>query len=84
MNNMITLNLERDSRHVPAFKKSGFAAAGLLLLGACQTAGGQGVSNFDVFSTPQKIVAGEDVVLPRSSAALSKKRWSWFDAPGCR
>ena len=47
-------------------------AVGVALLASCQTTGTNGVSNFDLFGTPQKIVVGEDVVLPRSSTALSR------------
>ena len=48
------------------------ATAGVALLASCQTTGTNGVTNFDLFGTPQKIVVGEDVVLPRSSTALSR------------
>jgi hypothetical protein len=45
-------------------------AASVLVLASCQTTGSQGLSNFDLFGTPQKLVPGEDVVLPRNSKAL--------------
>jgi hypothetical protein len=51
--------------------RGSLVAVGVALLAACQT---NGVSNFDLFGTPQKIVVGEDVVLPRSSGALSRTR----------
>ena len=44
-------------------------AAALFLTG-CQAMGGQGLSNFDVFGSPNKFMVGEDVVLPRDRRAL--------------
>ena len=43
-----------------------------LLLASCQTNGDQNLSNFTIFGAPQKLVPGEDVVLPRNHAALSQ------------
>lgn len=72
MNKLIFPLSGRAGQFVSTFWRFCLVTAGLALLPACQTAGGGGVSNFDIFSTPQKFVVGEDVVLPRSSAALSK------------
>ena len=46
--------------------------ASVFVLASCQTTGSQGLSNFDLFGTPQKLIPGEDVVLPRNSKALSQ------------
>ena len=44
-----------------------------MFLASCQTTGSQGLSNFDLFGTPQKLIPGEDVVLPRNSKALGQQ-----------
>ena len=63
----------RERRAASAFAGVFLGVGSMVFLVACQTTGTQGVSNFDLFGTPQKLVIGEDIVLPRSSKALSRE-----------
>ena len=63
----------RECRRASGFAGVFLGVGSMVFLAACQTTGTQGVSNFDLFGTPQKLVIGEDVVLPRSSKALNRK-----------
>ena len=63
----------RERRAASGFTEVFLGVGSMIFLAACQTTGTQGVSNFDLFGTPQKLVIGEDVVLPRSSKALNRK-----------